>query len=103
MQSPTETDDGETYWLRSRDVSDSERIGGDEYFSEHGVTRPDAVTADDLPPTDDEAVREIDREALEREQFVGKWQVTGSADGPRNSGPNCSPTRKRGPCGQRKR
>ena len=79
-QSPTEiTEEGE-YWLRSRDVSDSPRIGGDEYFEKHDVTRPKAVTADDLPPATDDAVREIDRDALDAEKTIGKWQVTGSAE-----------------------
>lgn len=80
MQSPTEISEDETYWLRSRDVSDSPAIGGDGYFSKHGVTRPEDVTAADLPPADDEAVREIDREALERRKTIGKWQLTGSAE-----------------------
>ena len=79
-QSPTEiTEEGE-YWLRSRDASDSPRIGGDEYFSKHDVTRPEAVTAENLPPADDDAVREIDRDALGEEKTIGKWQVTGSAE-----------------------
>lgn len=79
-RSPTEiTEEGE-HWLRSRDVSDSPRIGGDGYFGEHDVPHWDEVTDDDLPPTDDEAIREIDREALDGEQFIGKWQLTGSAE-----------------------
>ncbi|WP_435366008.1 putative phosphothreonine lyase domain-containg protein [Haloarchaeobius sp. DYHT-AS-18] len=80
MQSPLEIRDEETYWLRSRDVSDDPRIGGDQYFTEHEVPRPEEVTADDLPPTDDDAVREIDREALAETKFIGKWQVTGSPE-----------------------
>lgn len=78
-RSPTEITDDDTYWLRSRDVSDSPRIGGDGYFERHGVARPDELTAADLPSTDD-AVRELDRKALEREKTIGKWQVTGSAE-----------------------
>lgn len=80
MQSPLEITETEPYWLRSRDVSDSPKIGGDDYFSEHDVTRPEDVASDDLPPADSEAVREIDREALEQNKTIGKWQVTGSAD-----------------------
>ncbi|ODR79265.1 hypothetical protein BG842_07425 [Haladaptatus sp. W1] len=80
MQSPLEITETEPYWLRSRDVSDSPKIGGDDYFSEHDVTRPEDVESDDLPPADSEAVREIDREALEQKKTIGKWQVTGSAD-----------------------
>lgn len=80
MQSPLEITEEETYWLRSRDVSESPKIGGDDYFSEYDVTRPAEVTADDLPPADGDAVREIDREALEQKKPHGKWQATGSAD-----------------------
>lgn len=79
MQSPLEITDREQYWLRSRDVSESPKIGGDDYFSEHGVTRPIDVQSDDLPSTDNEAVREIDRNALNEQKIIGKWQVTGSA------------------------
>lgn len=77
---PTEITEDGTYWLPSRDVSDSPRIGGDGYFSKHDVTWPADVTAEDLPPADDEAVRELDRKALERKKTIGKWQVTGSAE-----------------------
>lgn len=80
MRSPLEITEKETYWLRSREVSDSPRIGGERYFPEHGVTRPEDATAADLPPADDGSVREIDREALERGTTIGKWQVTGSAE-----------------------
>lgn len=80
MQSPLEITETEQYWLRSRDVSDSPKIGGDDYFSDHAVTRPEDVESDDLPPADSEAVREIDREALEGKETIGKWQVTGSGD-----------------------
>ncbi len=80
MQSPLERTGTEQYWLRARDVSDSETIAGDSYLREHDVTRPADVTAADLPPTDSEAVREIDREALEQRKLVGKWQVTVSPD-----------------------
>ena len=80
MQSPLEITDEEQYWLQSRDVSDSPKIGGDEYFDDHDVTRFEDLTADDLPPADSEAVREIDREALEERKVIGKWQVTGSAE-----------------------
>lgn len=80
MRSPTDVDADEAYWLRSRDVSDSPAIGGDGYFDRHDVKRPETVAAEDLPPTDDDAVRDLDREALERQLTIGKWQVTGSAD-----------------------
>lgn len=80
MQSPLEIVQEEQYWLRSRDVSDSARIGGDEYFVEHNVVRPEEVTDADLPPAETEAIRELDREALEQQKTIGKWQVTGSAE-----------------------
>jgi hypothetical protein len=80
MQSPLDITETEQYWVRSRDVSDAPAIGGDGYFDRHGVTRPADVEASDLPPTDDESVAEIDREALEKRKTIGKWQVTGSAD-----------------------
>ena len=74
----TITEEG-VYWLRSRDVSDSSKIGGDSYFERHDVRRADELTAEDLPPAAD-AVRELDELALERGKTIGKWQVTGSAD-----------------------
>lgn len=80
MQSPLDITEREQHWLRSRDVSDAPKIGGDDYFSDHDVTRPENVESDDLPAADSEAVREIDREALRKEKTIGKWQVTGSAD-----------------------
>lgn len=78
-RTPTDITEEDTYWLRSRDVSDSPRIGGDGYFERHRVRRPEELSTADLPPTDDEAVRELDRQALERGKTIGKWQVTGSA------------------------
>ncbi|APW97068.1 hypothetical protein CHINAEXTREME_04460 [Halobiforma lacisalsi AJ5] len=80
MRSPLDITDEETYWLRSRDVSDAPAIGADAYFSTHDVPRASEVTADDLPPADSEAVAEIDREALETETTIGKWQVTGTGE-----------------------
>ncbi len=80
MQSPLEITETEQYWLRSRDVSDSPKIGGDDYFSDHDVTRPDNVGHDELPPAQNEAVREIDLDALEDRKTIGKWQVTGSGE-----------------------
>ncbi len=79
MQSPLDiTEEGE-YWLLSRDVSESPMVGGEEYFAIHDVTRPEELTVEDLPPAKSEAVRTLDREALDRELTIGKWQVTGSA------------------------
>ena len=79
MQSPLEITKTEQYWLRSRDVSESPKIGGDEYFTEHSVTQPKNVQCDDLPPAKNEAIQSIDHEALENQKTIGKWQLTGSA------------------------
>lgn len=80
MHSPLEITESEQYWLRSRDVSDSPTIGGDEYFNRYDVTRQENVQANELPPAETDAVREIDREALDEEKLIGKWQVTGSPE-----------------------
>jgi hypothetical protein len=79
-QSPTEITEEDHYWLRSKAVSDSPKIGGDQYFDDHDVPRPKETTEEDLPPADDVAVRKIDEDALDEEKFIGKWQVTGSAE-----------------------
>ena len=80
MQSPTEITDSETFWIRSRDVSDSPDVASEEYYDTYAVSRPEHVTAEDLPPTDSNAVRAIDREALEQQKLIGKWQLTGSSE-----------------------
>ncbi len=80
MQSPLDIIETEQYWLSSRHVSDSSKIGGNGYFSEHGVTRPKHVQSEDLPPAANDAVRKIDHDALEEQKLIGKWQVTGSAE-----------------------
>jgi len=80
MQSPLDiTEEGE-YWLLSRDVSDSSIVGGEKYFETHDITRPEDLTVEDLPPADTEAVQKLDREALDRELTIGKWQVTGAVE-----------------------
>lgn len=76
---PTGITEAGTYWLRSRDAHDSPLIGDDGYFERHDVLRPADTSAEDLPPADSEAVRELDRKALAREKLIGKWQVTGTA------------------------
>jgi len=80
MQSPTTVTDEETFWIRSRDVSESDEIGGDAYFDRHDVLRHEETTADDLPPAESEAVRELDEEALDERKFIGKWQLLGSRE-----------------------
>jgi len=76
MQSPLDISETEQYWVRSRDVSDAPAVAGDGYYAEHDVRRPAETTAEALPPTDSETIREIDREALDEEKLIGKWQVT---------------------------
>jgi len=86
MQSPAEITEPDTYWLRSKHVSDSPAIGGDAYFERHDVPRAAETSEDDLPPTeglppaDHDAARQLDRKALDEETLIGKWQVTGSAE-----------------------
>lgn len=80
MQSPITITEAEQHWLRSRDVSDSPTIGGDQYFAQHNVTRQEDSQVDHLPPAETDAVRAIDREALRQEKLIGKWQVTGKSE-----------------------
>jgi hypothetical protein len=79
-RNPTEIDEEGHYWLRAQRVTGYLRIARDTYFPKHEVTRSAEVTAEDLPPTDDDAVRRLDREALEEKYTSGKWQVTLSAE-----------------------
>jgi len=72
---PTEVTEEGRYWLRAQRVTGYPRIARDSYFPKHGVKRPAAVTEADLPETDDEAVAELDREALDEGYVSGKWQV----------------------------
>jgi hypothetical protein len=79
-QDPAKITDEGQYWLRAQRVTVYLRIARDTYFPKHDVTRPAAVTADDLPPTTDDAVRQIDRKSLEKRYTSGKWQVTTSVE-----------------------
>lgn len=79
-RSPTEIDDPGNYWLRAVDVTGRPRSARDPYFPRYGVIRPANLTAEDLPPADDEAVAELDREALEETFVSGKWLVFPSPD-----------------------
>ncbi|AGN00217.1 hypothetical protein L593_01320 [Salinarchaeum sp. Harcht-Bsk1] len=72
---PTEITEDGRYWLRAQRVTGYPRIARDTYFPKHGVQRPADVTEADLPETDDEAVAELDREALAEGYVSGKWQV----------------------------
>lgn len=85
-ESPTEIREDGTYWLYALEVLEDRKPTGDEhltrdeYFERHGVTRPQNLTADDLPPAETDAVRELDRAALEETKVGGKWHVAGAAD-----------------------
>ena len=72
---PTEITEEGRYWLRAQRVTGYPRIARDTYFPKHDVKRPAAITEADLPETDEEAVAELDREALTEGYVSGKWQV----------------------------
>jgi len=46
-----------------------------DYCAANGILTPDKTTEADLPATDHETVRELDREALEKGELGGKWNV----------------------------
>ncbi|WP_440772822.1 putative phosphothreonine lyase domain-containing protein [Natronorubrum sp. DTA28] len=77
---PTEITDDGRYWLRAQRVTGYPRIARDAYFPTHDVIRPAAVSATDLPQTDDDAVRRLDEDALETRFTSGKWQVTAEVE-----------------------
>lgn len=85
-ESPTEIAEAGTYWLYAMEVTDGRRPTGDEhrtrdeYFVKHDVARPQELTEADLPPADSDAVRDLDRAALENEKMGGKWHVPGAAE-----------------------
>lgn len=72
---PTEITEEGRYWLRAQRVTGYPRIARDTYFPKHDVERPAAITESDLPEADDQAVAELDREALAEGYVSGKWQV----------------------------
>jgi len=91
VESPTEIQEEGTYWCYALEELEGRKPTGDEhrtretYFERHGVTPPQELSEADLPPVDDrpaaeaDAVRELDREALDAERTGGKWHVLGSA------------------------
>ena len=82
-RAPTEIDEAGWHWLRAKHVTGFPRNARDGYFRRHGVTRPAATTAADLPPVDEagappasaETVVDADRLALETTYLSGKWLV----------------------------
>lgn len=65
------SEEEEQYWL----FAQGDKI---DYYETHNVLRPEMTTADDLPETDNDAVRELDEEALRdnsRTSLTGKWNV----------------------------
>lgn len=83
-QAPTEIVEEDKYWLYAMEALEGHKPAADahrtrdRYFRCHGVTRPQELTAEDLPAATADAVRELDREALEHEMTGGKWHVPGS-------------------------
>ena len=84
-RAPIEIDEPGWHWLRVKHATGFPRNARDGYFPKHGVTRPAATTAADLPtidesdggslPTDAETVADADRLALETTYLSGKWLI----------------------------
>ena len=85
-RAPTKIDETGWHWLRVKGVTGFPRNARDGYFPRHGVTRPTATTAADLPevneadrngslPADAETVADADRLALETTYLSGKWLI----------------------------
>lgn len=74
------------YWLYAMEVIDGKRPTGDEhrtrdqYFEDHDVMRPQNLTEADLPPAETDAIRDLDRKALENEKTGGKWHIAGQTE-----------------------
>lgn len=63
--------EGEQYWIYAQ---------GDrqDYYEAHDVLREKDTTANDIPESDNDAVRELDEEALQHDSptsLTGKWNV----------------------------
>jgi hypothetical protein len=82
-RAPTDIDEPGWHWLRAKHVTGFPRNARDGYFPRHGVTRPAATTAADLPPIDEagapsasaDTVADADRLALETTYLSGKWLI----------------------------
>jgi hypothetical protein len=84
-RTPTDIDEPGWNWLRVKGVTGFPRNARDGYFPSHGVTRPAATTAADLPDVDEdrdgalaadaETVADADRLALETTYLSGKWLI----------------------------
>ena len=65
------SEEEEQYWIHAR--GDSQ-----DYSEAHEVLRPKDTTTNDLPESDNEAVRELDEEAVQHDSptsLTGKWNV----------------------------
>lgn len=65
------SEEEEQYWIHAQ--GDSE-----DYFEAHDVLRPKDTTANEVPESDNEAVRELDEEAFQHDSptsLTGKWNV----------------------------
>lgn len=72
---PTAINEDGWHWLRAKHATGLPRSARDEYFPDHGVTRPAALGEADLPPADSDAVMKLDREALTLTYVSGKWVI----------------------------
>nr|WP_233340600.1 putative phosphothreonine lyase domain-containg protein [Haloprofundus sp. MHR1] len=72
---PTEITEEGWYWLRAKDVTGFPRIARDTYFPTHDVIRPAETTEADSPDSENEALRRIDRQALDESYLSGKWII----------------------------
>lgn len=65
------SEEEEQYWIHAQ--GDNQ-----DYFEAHNVLRSKDTTANDVPESDNEAVRELDEEALQYDSptsLTGKWNV----------------------------
>lgn len=86
MKTPTTITEENVYWRYALEVVEGHKPTGNEhetrdvYFDDHDVTRPQNLTEDDLPAAESDAVRELDREALDEAKTGGKWHIQASAE-----------------------
>jgi len=65
------SEEEEQYWIHAQ--GDSQ-----DYFEAHDILRPKDTTANEVPESDNEAVRELDEEAFQHDSptsLTGKWNV----------------------------
>lgn len=67
----TPFEEEDQYWIHAQG-------GGQDYFEAHNVLRPRDTTTNDIPEAENDAVRELDEEALQNDAptaLTGKWNV----------------------------